>query len=203
MATIITEGKKKYWIDADGNKNRPANIAKHVKKRDKLVEKIFLKVDKANEALAELKEMAVREVVKFLEETASEHHAKWQGNTKLYNFSSDLQVEVSIAKKIGFDERLQVAKSKVDEYVLSLVKTSAKDLVTLVTRAFNVDKKGNVSVADILKLRNYEIDNPVWQEAMNLIDQALRVDSTKTYFRFARKDENGEWQNIVLSFSSL
>ena len=204
MATKkIKEGRVTYWIDPDGNRNRTSIIDKHVKKREKLVDSVFKSVDGAGAMLFELKKKVRYMVTDFLNKSAEDFNENWQGNTKLYNFAKDLSIEIAIAKKINLDERLQIAKSKIDKYVLSLVKESQKDLVTLVTKAFNVDKKGNVSVKDILSLRSYDITHPDWVEAMDLITKSISIDGTKTYYRFAKKNSEGKWEQVILNFSAI
>ena len=203
MATEVKDGKKIYWLDEDGRKIPRKVIDKYLKKRDKLVEQVFQNVDGVGEQLAELKGKIKLLVEKFLNDSAGEYNEKWQGNTTLYNFSKTLALDISINKRISLDERLQIAKSKIDKYVLSLVKDSNKDLVMLVTRAFNVDKKGNVNVKDILALRSWEIKDPLWMEATDLINKSISISGIRTYYQFKKKDEEGKWKPVQLNFSAL
>ena len=70
-------------------------------------------------------------------------------------------------------------------------------------RAFKVDQKDQVDAKQIIGLRTLDIDDPLWNEAMKLIADSQKVQSTKTYFYFQEADEDGKMQTITLDFSNL
>ncbi len=203
MTTVSKKNKTAYMVDAEGNEVPLKYISKHDLKRDKLVSGIIAKVQKANRELAELKKSVIKDVDDYLAEVADDYNEKWQGNTSLTDFSGNSQIEVKVSKKLEFDERLNIVKQKVDNYIKSLVKNSNKDLVMLITKAFKVDNKGNVDTKQILSLKSYNIDNPEWQAAMKLIDDAVRISSSKRYFHFRVKGNEGDLETITLNFSQI
>ncbi|MFA7026113.1 MAG: DUF3164 family protein, partial [Candidatus Cloacimonadaceae bacterium] len=110
---------------------------------------------------------------------------------------------IKISNKLAFDERLNIAKQKIDAYLLSLVKNAGKEIVALITKAFKVDAKGNVDVKQIISLKQHKFDHPLWIEAMAIIDEALRVEATRRYIVFKQKDASGAWISITLNFSAI
>jgi hypothetical protein len=168
-----------------------------------MVTEVFEDVQKLHKELENLKETIREKTSAYLDKVADKYGEKWQGNAQLLDFSGERSIEIKISKNIEFDERLQIAKQKIDNYIKELVKNSGRDLVLLVNRAFRVDNKGKVDVRQILGLKQIAIDNPDWQEAMQLIDDAIKVTNTRKYFNFRQRNENGEWETVTLNFSAI
>ncbi len=203
MAEVRVDGRTKLWINPDGYEVPIRYIDKDDQNRDKLVTEVFSDVDKLVSDLTSFKSKLAKMVDDYLDSLAHKHNEKWKGNAVIMDFAEKHRIDVSISDKISFDNKLQIAKSKIDNYIKSLVKNAGKEIVMLINKAFNVDKKGNVDVKQILSLRTLKIDHPEWQEAMDLISEAIRIDSTKRYFNFKEKQEDGSWKSITLNFSAL
>ena len=183
-------------------------LAKHldpvVVERDMLVEDIINKVQKKEEELRRFKKECFEKINNFLSKTAKRYHENWLGNASLANFANTKQVSLKISKILCFDERLSIAKSKIDAFLREKTVDADSDLRTLVLKVFNVDKRGNVDFKQIISLKQYKFDHPLWKEAMNIIDDAVQVVSSKEYIMFAtRKDPKKEWQSLILNFASL
>jgi len=203
MAKEIKEGKSVYWVDGEGYKVPVKYISKDDQARDELVCKVISDVIALHKQIAEFRVDVFRVVDNHLNKVAHQHGEDWRGNAWIYDFSKEKAIEVKINKRLAFDERLQLAKTKIDNYIKGLVKQSGKEIVMLINKAFNVDKRGNVDVQQILGLRQLKIEHPEWQEAMALIDEATQVEFTKKYLTFKVKDDTGEWNTISLNFSAL
>lgn len=203
MAEVRVDGRTKLWINPDGYEVPIRYIDKDDQNRDKLVTEVFSDVDKLVSDLTSFKSKLAKMVDDYLDSLAHKHNEKWKGNAVIMDFAEKYRIDVSISDKISFDNKLQIAKSKIDSYLKGLVKKSGKEIGVLVLKAFRVDKKGNVDVKQILSLRTYGIEHPEWKEAMDLISEAIRIDSTKRYFNFKEKQEDGSWKSITLNFSAL
>lgn len=203
MAIKITEKGKSFWIDPEGYKVPPKYVSDHDKQKDDLVEKLTSKATDLSQELVDFKKLAMEAIDKYLADVASSYSENWKGNAIIYNFSANLAIEIKISNKLAFDERLNIAKTKIDNYIKLLVKNSAKEIIMLVTRAFKVDKRGNVDVKQIISLKQINIQHPEWQQAMDIINEALKVEATRRYITFKSKDKEGNWHNIVLNFSSI
>jgi hypothetical protein len=203
MAQKVKEGRATYWLDADGEKVPEKYVPEHDKKRDKVVEEIFTRVKELQKMMHKYKFEIAEMISGYLNETAEEFGENWKGNATLYNFNQDCGVEVKIQKRLSFDERLNVAKKKIDNFIKDIVKGSKKELVALVNSAFQPDQSGNLDARQIMKLKRVEIDDPQWKAAIELIDKSLIVQGTKTYYNFKIRKEDGSWKYIVLNFSRI
>ena len=75
----------------------------------------------------------------------------------------------------------------------------------MVINAFETQRKGNLDVKSVMNLTRYEskVKDPLFSEAVALINSAIRRPKTKTYFRVWQKNSNGEYQNVDLNISSI
>jgi len=55
----------------------------------------------------------------------------------------------------------------------------------------------------ILSLRQLDIKDAKWQQAMEKISEAITIDSSKRYFVFEEKQQDGSYKNIQLNFSAV
>jgi len=203
---MAKKDEKGNWIDGRGNAVPVRYIDVVDRKRDQVVEKIIKMAEQEEKRLRKLKKMVFDEVKKFIEYSAKTSGVKvggMKGNIQLTNFSGDKRVEITIQDKLDFDERLQQAKQLIDELLIEWSVGAREELKLLVNKAFNVDKKGRVNVKEILGLRKLKIRNKKWQKAMELIDEARTVLSTKAYVRFTKKNAHGEWNSILLDMAAV
>jgi len=127
-----------------------------------------------------------------------------KGNVTLQTFDGLKKVQVQVATHIDFDEKLTLAKEKLDEYFTLKTEGADPEIKTLITKVFDVDKKGNVNAKQILSLKSYKIEHKKWLEAMAIIDDAIEIVGTKSYIRFyERAAVDAAWENISLDFAAL
>ena len=203
MAEVIKKGKTVYWKDAEGALVPVQYIPKDERDADRMVSKIMGKVISFREKMKKFKSELEAEISKYLTETAKKYGEEWEGNATIYDFGKNRQIEIKVSKHFVFNEKLQLAKQKIDKCIMDWSENSNKKLIALVNKAFKVDKKGNLDAKRILELKSLEIKDKDWKEAMQLIEESMTVDSTKIYYNFRIKDENGQWKSIPLNFSSL
>jgi len=191
-------------IDEDGNQIPVKYIDPVVLERHEIVEGIIAQVEEAEKALRALKKKLYQEVSNYLGKMAESYGENWKGNASLMNFNKTKAVDLQINKVIAFDERLNVAKSKIDDCLNRWASNAKAELKTLVMKAFNVDKKGNVDTKQILALRKFKFDDPVWCEAMDIIDTAITTIGSKEYINFkVRETARDEWRKVSLNFASM
>ena len=127
-----------------------------------------------------------------------------KGNITLVSYDGLRKIQIAVQTRIDFDEKLSLAKEKLDEYFTLKTKDSDPEIRTLITRVFEVDKKGNVNAKQILSLKSYKISHPVWVEAMAIIDDAVEIVGSKSYVRFyTRQSIKESWVNIALDFAAV
>ncbi len=198
-----------FWIDKRGEKVHPDLIRADAKLKDELVEDILDKVVAKQQELKEFKTDIIGSVDGFFDLLLQEYNidakaGSKKGNITLENFNGTKKVVVAVNYKISFDEKLSIAKQKLDEYLHEVTKDSDPEIQTLITQAFEVDKKGQVNGAKISALRSYDIKNPKWVEAMSIIDEAREVVGSKRYIRFYSRNETTDpYKQVSIDFSSL
>lgn len=199
----IPEG---FRLNAQGNLIHEANIKEIDLARDELVQELITRAIELGKQVAAFKRDALESIQAFTELSAEKYGAKRggkKGNITLTSFDGNYQIMRCIADNISFDERLQAAKSLIDECLKDWTKDARSELQTLIHSAFEADKKGNLATHKILGLRQIKIDDPKWNKAMEAISDAITVSSTKTYVRFYARDESGQYQQISLDPTDL
>lgn len=198
-----------YMEAADGSLVPKSKISELDLARDKLVRQLIEAAQKVSGDLATFKRLAMTEVQTFTEQSAASYGvtmrgAAGKGNVTLTTFDGRFKVQRAVAERVAFDERLQAAKSAIDECVLRWGKGSNDNIKALVAHAFKVDKTGNVSVSAILKLRQVQITDEKWLQAMQLVTDSMHAVSSVAYLRFYRRDDTtGEYLPIPLDVAAV
>ncbi|PNK59938.1 DUF3164 family protein [Psychrobacter sp. FDAARGOS_221] len=142
----------------------------------------------------------------FLDLSAAEYDTEYggkKGNVSLPSFDGKYKVQIAIQDHIVFDERLQIAQNLIHACIEEWGASSAKEIMTLVNDAFQVDKEGKVSTQRVLGLRRHNFEHPKWEKAMEAIADAMQVTSSTEYMRFYERDEHGKYHQISLDFSKV
>lgn len=190
-------------VDAQGRSFPASIIDKELVKRDMLVNRVAERAVKLQERILADKRKMVDELDKYLDDFAHRNGLKWRGNAELINFDESLKVEIRYRERIRFGVELQLAKQKIDECLKAWTSDSNVNLKAIITEAFQVDKKGELAQNRILALRRYSIQDDTWKEAMELIDKAIQVTSTKQYIAIYSRRQDGSYEQVVLNFSAL
>lgn len=203
MAKIVKKGNARYWVDGEGVETPEKYIDPRIKERDAFVSRLVEKARQMNLVLTNFKRQMETEIADFLQESAQREGEEWVGGTTLWNFSMDESVVIKVARRWTFDENLQLAKQKIDRVIENRSEGSDDLIVALVNRAFKVDTRGEVDAKQMWGLRQLKVDDALWNEAMDLIADAQKVQSTKTYFYFQQAGLDGKMESILLDFASL
>lgn len=153
-----------------------------------------------------IKEQVFGEFHNFVELSAQEYDTQIggkKGNVSLMSFDGKYKVQIAIQDNLVFDERLQVAKSLIDECLREWTADSNDNIKAIIDNAFAVDKEGKINIRRVLSLRSLNITDDKWQKAMTAISDATQVISSKEYMRFYERDEHGKYQQISLDFANL
>jgi len=194
------------WIDPRGRSVPKTYIKPIDRARDAVVEKIVKDMLLLEQRMIQLKAESLERLRKYIAKVEAENNAprEGKGNITLTNFSGDKQVEYSLNDILEFDERLQVAKSIIDECLTRWSADANPKLRVVVDQAFQVDKKGRIDTRAILKLKDLNIRDKQWKQAMELISQALRVVGTRKYLvARVRKTPHDKFKTVNLNFSSI
>lgn len=180
---------------------KPVDLLRH-----ELVIDMIGKVEKMSAQLALFREQMYSEVESFLQLVASEYDTQLggpKGNISLTSYDGRLKVQIAVAERIVFDERIQVAKTLVDECIHEWTEESRSEVRVLVDHAFQVDKEGKISLGRVLGLTRIDIKDPKWQRAMDAIRDSMKVVDSKSYIRFYKRPSvEDKFQMITLDVSS-
>ena len=185
----------------------PEDKVKEIDKiRDELVKKLVATAKELNAFMQNTKEQLFGEFESFVELSASDYDTKIggeKGNTTLLSFDGKHKVQLAVSDNLVFDERLQVAKSLIDECLNEWIADSNDNIKALIGNAFQVDKEGKINTRRVLGLRSLQISDEKWVKAMTAISDATQVVSSKEYIRIYERDDDGKYQQISLDFASV
>ncbi|WP_251280165.1 DUF3164 family protein, partial [Enterobacter hormaechei] len=90
----------------------------------------------------------------------------------LYSYDGRYKVQRAMQDRIAFDERLQAAKSLIDECLADWTENARPEIRAIITRAFQTEKEGEVNTGAVLALRRLDITDARWVKAMEAIGEA-------------------------------
>lgn len=175
--------------------------------RDATVQELISEAKGMAAALAAFKRKTFTDIHAFAAHSAAKYGTQWggkKGNITLTSFDGRYQVRLASSDNIAFDERLQVAKSLIDECINEWAESSRPEIKVIVQQAFNTDKEGQVNVGRILGLQRLDIKDERWQRAMAAIREGVTVTGSKLYVRFyERVKGTDEYQAISLDIAAI
>jgi len=203
----ITEGK--FWKNKKGDMVHMGNIPDADKLKDSLVEDLLANAIKMSVVLTTFRTDSIKQIEDHFQKLMDEYNIDGKarskkGNFSLENYSGTQKVEIGVQDRIDFDEKLQIAKAKIDECLHELTKHSPATIKTLITKAFDVDKQGAVNPKKILALKSIDVDHEKWKEAMVIIDESIEIVSSKSYVRFyTRKNTDEAYKLVPLNIAAV
>lgn len=186
----------------------PLELVKPIdQERDRLVRELVALAKDLNARLVAGKSKMFGDVAAFVELSAEQYGVKrggTKGNITLPTYDGAFKLQIATAENVTFDERLQAAKTLIDECINEWAKGSRPEIMVLVQQAFQTDKEGNLNVGRILGLRRLEIADARWQEAMKAISESVQVIGTKQYVRlYERVGDSDRYVPIALDMVAV
>ena len=181
-----------------------------VKDIDKLRDEVVLKIVEAAKEMqghmATYKATSMATVADFIDLSASEFGVKFggtKGNVSLMSFDGKYKVQRSIGEHRVFYERIQAAKVEIDECIQRWSIGSSDQIKALVELSFKVNKQGYIDVNQVLSLRQLNIDDTDWREAMDAIADSIQVMGSTPYLRVYERQDDGVYKQISLDIAKL
>jgi len=200
---------KGHWRNKKGEWVHPDMVPVDKRLEDGVVEELLEKAHKTHISLKEFKVAAFVACYDFVDllrqEYGMQRMKNAQGSVTLKNFDGTMEAQIQVAKLIQFDQKLSLAKEKIDEYLTEKTEHADAEIQTLIMRAFEV-KNGKVDAKQIFGLKQYPIKHPTWLEAMAMIDDATEIAGTKSYIRFKQRIDgklDGELKTVILDLAAL
>lgn len=194
---------KGRWIDSTGQAVPKKYIEPLVRERDKVVRRAARSAFELHHRIVKVKTEVINLIDSYLTKVADSHEATWKGNAELLSFDGRIKVDIKVGESLEFDERLQIAKTKIDDCLIRWIGDARGEIQTLIQQAFRVDRKGNINSRAILTLRQFRFKDPVWQQAMSLISDSLRIRTTRRYLNVYLRNDAGQYHLLPLNWSAI
>ena len=175
--------------------------------RDDTVAGIVTRALAVQAQMRDFKTQALADIAAFVAISAEQYGAKWggkKGNLSLVSYDGKYKVLLAVSDCLAFDERLQVAKTLIDECIHEWSENSNTEIRTLIEHAFQTDKQGNINTGRIFGLMRVRIDHAKWQLAMEALKDSIQVTATSQYLRlYEREGESTQYKQIALDIAGL
>ncbi len=198
----------KLWKEESGMAIPNNRLTKYEKKAERELAKIARTAISLNAKLVEFKDHVQVTVRELYEQYMAENNGKLgknKGNVSLYNFDRSVKVEVNVNEQITFDDLgIENVRAKLMAFIDDNINREKEFIVALVKSAFETSR-GKLDVKKVLSLKKHasRIKSPQYQEAMHLLDKAIRRPRSKTYFRVWIRNAEGGYDDVQLNFSSI
>ncbi len=187
----ITEiNGRQFMVNGKGGFDPVDAVKDQYKLEDQTVRKIFDFAEKLNAQVSRFRGHTASDLMALDAILAERYGLKIggrKGNRTYQTYDGLMQVRVQVADQITFGPELQIAKALIDECLTEWSADSRPEIQSIVTRAFNTDREGQVNRSDVFMLLKLEIEDERWQKAMEAIRDAIRVTGSKEYVRFYRR----------------
>ncbi|AHE69227.1 sulfate transporter [Enterobacter ludwigii] len=201
--TSVPEG---YMKDRKGRLVPVAQVSDYDREMDEFVRSRVAGAKLESKRIADFKRQSFGDCYAWLELVAEKFGRKpggVKGNVTFSTFDGSQQIKIAVQDRLTFGPELQVAKDMIDECLKTWSKGADEKLLTLITDAFDVDKEGKLNTGRIISLRQLNIDDALWQQAMDALNKALVVSVTSTYINFKEQDCSGKMVNIPLDIAAV
>lgn len=205
--SVVEISGRLFMVDAKG-RHVPVDLVKPTDKlEDQLVRGLMNHAGELSNQVARFKGHCFEDIAAFLDLLAEKYQVTskggQKGNMTFTSFDGCMKVQVAIADQIGFGPELQIAKSLIDECIEEWSSDARSEIRALVDHAFEPRQEGKVNREALFSLRRVEIGDERWQRAMQAINDAIRVQGSKAYIRFYRREKPTEaWENVTVDLAS-
>ena len=196
---------REFMINAKGGLDPIDNVKPQHKLQDQTVRSCIAHALALNAQLTRFRGHTAADLAALDSILAEKYDAKIggaKGNRTYQTYDGLMKVQVQVSDQITFGPELQIAKSLIDECLTEWSADSRPEIQSIVMRAFNTDKEGQVNRSDVFMLLKLEIADTRWQKAMEAIRDAIRVTGSKEYVRFyQRASIRDDFQAITIDLA--
>lgn len=202
---------KELYEQAKRNEVREANARRDAYEaiRAEVVHRIIKKVEAVTSDV-ECLHTYVSEETSAFKEVMEEYGRLREGGQMSYTLQDgNYKVEVKSNKVKKFDERADVAASRLIEFLQSWIEKadngSDNPMYQLAMVLLDRNKDGDLDYKNISKLYQLEskFNDPEYSEIMDLFKESHLVEGNATRFYFWKKDKSMVWRKIEPSFNRL
>ncbi|WP_154124188.1 DUF3164 family protein [Grimontia hollisae] len=202
----MTDTIQGYRQNAQGHMVPESQIKPIDLLRDDLVQRVVADARDLQKIMAIFKVGAMNEISDFVDLSAEEYDVKYggtKGNVTLMSFDGRYKLVRAKGEHRVFDERIQAAKTLIDSCINRWSEGANDQIKALVDHAFRVNKQGRIDVNQVLSLRQLDIDDAQWNEAMDAIADSIQITGTSSYLRLYERKGDGCYIQIPLDIAKL
>jgi hypothetical protein len=205
---MIHTTKQQTWIDATGAPIPFSRVSKLERQKEVAAAALLKGAQRINADMTEYKKQIEKHCKAFFEQVLKEHKAEKKerkGNFTWYNFDKSIKVEVNATERIDFKSpEIDLAKEKLDSFISEGLGDVESFIKELVRDAFQ-NTKGGLDPKKVLGLLRYRSKSKAakFQESLDLIEKSIERSSSKTYYKIAVRQDNGEYEYVKLNFSDI
>jgi vacuolar-type H+-ATPase subunit I/STV1 len=202
---ILHKGKFTYLVDGSGVEVPDSRITEMENLQNETIETLVEEAAHLQARILDFKQRAEKDLKTLLDLQAEEYGEEWQGNATLYNFGKTLQIVRKNKKRKGLDTKVNLAVQKISTWLESVSDDENLDVVSIVRKLTKVDDRGQYDRDSLRQLLDVRVQRnaALFEEAKELIRNSEIVVGTKLYYKFSYRDEDGEFQPILLDFAAL
>lgn len=201
---VVVNGKA-YMPDAKGNLVPKEAVRAEDLLEDETVRKVIGYARELSAQIGRFKQHTFDDLSAFEAVLAQEYGAAKggaKGNKTFMSFDGLMKVQVQVSDTIDFGSQLQIAKGLIDECLMEWSADSRTEIRSIIARAFNVEKEGQINRSEIFMLLRLDIEDDRWRRAMEAIRSAMRVVGSKLYVRCYERDPvDAEWRAITIDLA--
>lgn len=204
---MIQKVKEKQWTDETGSVVPIDYISLGNRLKERSAGSLLKNAKRLNKQLKKFKaktqELCDKVYKAMLEEFKAKADSK--GNFTWFNFDRSIKIDVSVSERIDFDDlTIKACKQKLYEFLDANLDAKQAFVKEMVTDAFSTSR-GKLDAKKVMSLLKYrqQIKAPLFQDALNLLEESIRRPDSKVYFRIWERNGSGEYELIDLNFSSI
>jgi hypothetical protein len=202
---IIILGGRQFMTNGKGGFDPIDAVKPQNKLEDQTVRGCMKFAIDLSDQIARFRDHSFADLAEFDALLAEKYGAKVggaKGNRTYTTYDGLMKIEVKVQDQFTFGPELQIAKQLIDECLVEWSADSRPEIQSIVTKAFNTEKEGQVNRADIFMLLKLEIQDERWQRAMDAIRDAIKITGSKEYLRFyTRRDQKDGWTAITIDLA--
>lgn len=199
----IPEG---YRVNALGHLIPESQVKPLDKLRDEVVMNIISAARVQRHALTTFKLESMQQISDFTDLSAAEYGVEFggtKGNVSLVSFDGRYKLVRAVGEHRVFDERIQAAKALIDSCISEWSGGADDKIMALVDHAFRVNKQGRIDINQVLGLRQLDIEDVKWKEAMDAVADAIQVTGSSQYLRLYERQGDGSYKQLSLDLAKL
>lgn len=175
--------------------------------RDELVAEIIAQALPQRDLLAQFKAKTLGDIRAFVDLSSEQYGVKLggkKGNVQLLSFDGRYRIQLKNHEHITFSEQIEAAKELIDSCLSRWTEGSRPEIKALVERAFRTNRQGQLRTAEVLGLKDLDIEDEEWQRAMAALMDSITVCGSTAYINmYERVGNTDQWKHISLDLAAV